>query len=84
MGTEEWPLMQNDRHERLVKLSRDVTIGSKRLIFLLQRNDDRDTLLKQAEADLSPILANLEKIALELQGTCLLSHSSSECMMSTD
>jgi len=58
----------NDRHERLVKLSRDVTIGSKRLIFLLQRNDEREVLLKQAEVDLMPILANLEQISLELQG----------------
>ena len=29
--------LQNDRHERLVKLSRDVTIASKRVIFVLQR-----------------------------------------------
>ena len=28
---------KHDKHERLVKLSRDVTIESKRIIFLLQR-----------------------------------------------
>lgn len=28
---------RNDKHERLVKLSRDITIESKRLIFLLHR-----------------------------------------------
>ena len=29
---------RHDKHERLVKLSRDVTIESKRVIFLMQRN----------------------------------------------
>jgi predicted translin family RNA/ssDNA-binding protein len=62
-------MCQNDRHERLVKLSRDVTIGSKRLIFLLQRNDERSALLQQADADLAAILATFEKIVTELQGT---------------
>lgn len=28
---------KHDKHERIVKLSRDVTIESKRVIFLLQR-----------------------------------------------
>lgn len=28
---------RNDRYERIVKLSRDITIESKRIIFLLQR-----------------------------------------------
>ena len=28
---------RNDRYERIVKLSRDITIDSKRVIFLLQR-----------------------------------------------
>lgn len=28
---------KHDRHERIVKLSRDITIESKRVIFLLQR-----------------------------------------------
>ncbi|ELR11294.1 uncharacterized protein ACA1_189600 [Acanthamoeba castellanii str. Neff] len=59
----------NDRHERLVKLSRDLTIGSKRLIFLLQRNDERSALLQQADTDLAVILTTLEKIVAELQGT---------------
>src|SRR5690348_9039610 len=31
-------VVQNDRRERLVKRSRDITIGSKRLIFLLHRS----------------------------------------------
>lgn len=30
---------KNDRHERLVKASRDITIESKRIIFLLHRID---------------------------------------------
>jgi len=42
----------NDRHERLVKLSRDITIESKRIIFLLHRVQDDETKLKlTAEAD---------------------------------
>lgn len=32
---------KNDRHERLVKLSRDITIESKRIIFLLHTIDER-------------------------------------------
>lgn len=32
---------KHDRHERLVKLSRDVTIESKRIIFLLHNIDAR-------------------------------------------
>lgn len=30
---------KNDRHERIVKASRDITIESKRIIFLLHRID---------------------------------------------
>ncbi|XP_062617559.1 translin-associated protein X-like [Saccostrea cucullata] len=33
---------RHDKHERLVKLSRDVTIESKRVIFLMQRNSGTD------------------------------------------
>ncbi|XP_061173497.1 translin-associated protein X-like [Saccostrea echinata] len=33
---------RHDKHERLVKLSRDVTIESKRVIFLMQRNSGSD------------------------------------------
>ena len=32
---------KHDRHEKLVKLSRDVTIESKRIIFLLHNIDAR-------------------------------------------
>lgn len=32
---------KHDRHERLVKLSRDITIESKRIIFLLHNIDPR-------------------------------------------
>lgn len=32
---------KNDRHERLVKVSRDITIESKRIIFLLHTIDER-------------------------------------------
>ena len=30
---------RHDKHERLVKLSRDITIGSKRVIFVIHRID---------------------------------------------
>lgn len=43
---------KNDRHERLVKVSRDITIESKRIIFLLhtidERKDNKDRVLAEA------------------------------------
>lgn len=41
----------NDRRERLVKISRDITIHSKRAIFLLHRlaSDEQSTALREAE-----------------------------------
>ena len=63
----------NDKYERLVKLSRDCTIHSKRAIFTLHQfsgeEDKRSTILSEAEekfnTDIFPILG---KIALELVG----------------
>ena len=37
LGSQKTLDAKHDRHERLVKLSRDVTIESKRAIFLMQR-----------------------------------------------
>lgn len=67
---------KNDQHERLVKLSRDCTIQSKRAIFTLHQfsgdEGGRDKILGEAEAkitqDVLPILRN---IAREIQNTPL-------------
>jgi predicted translin family RNA/ssDNA-binding protein len=59
----------NDRRERLVKISRDITIGSKRLIFLLHRFlDDPEEITQKADEDLKKIHENFARIAQELQG----------------
>ena len=64
---------KHDRHERLVKLSRDCTIRSKRVIFLLHRatgNDSsKDSILAEAEEKIrKDILFLLQSIASELLG----------------
>ncbi len=62
----------NDRHERLVKLSRDITIESKRIIFLLHRVQDEETKLKltaEADSKLQCVINNSwKKVAKELLG----------------
>jgi len=61
---------KHDKHERLVKKSRDVTIESKRIIFLLHRvtsSGDNEEILQEAEKRLSALLkTSLSEIALEL------------------
>ncbi|XP_033641049.1 translin-associated protein X-like [Asterias rubens] len=63
---------KHDKHERLVKLSRDVTIESKRTIFLLHRitgDEDRETVIKEAEDKIKLIQStHILQIAKELQG----------------
>ncbi|EDQ90324.1 uncharacterized protein MONBRDRAFT_20699 [Monosiga brevicollis MX1] len=61
---------KHDRYERLVKLSRDVTIHSKRAIFILHRitAENKDTTLQEAREKLVEIRENLRAIARELQG----------------
>uniref|UniRef100_A0A0M3INL2 Translin-associated protein X n=1 Tax=Ascaris lumbricoides TaxID=6252 RepID=A0A0M3INL2_ASCLU len=52
---------RNDRHERLVKLSRDITIESKRIIFQLHRytatktDAEKEDLLKKVELRLGDL-----------------------------
>jgi len=60
----------NDRYERVVKLSRDTTIASKRLIFLLHRAvpGNIDETMQQANSDLTKIYENFHKIIRELEG----------------
>ena len=65
---------KHDRHERLVKLSRDCTIQSKRAIFTLHQfsgcDENRAKVLEEAEAKINTeVLPILHSIALELAGT---------------
>jgi len=63
-------MVQHDRRERLIKLSRDITIGSKRVIFLLHRaaNDGLDAVLHEADEKLDSMRLLINKIASELEG----------------
>jgi len=59
----------HDKRERLVKLSRDITIQSKRIIFLLHRVlplTDKVSILSEAECKLQDVTKLLHKIAEEL------------------
>ena len=60
---------RHDKYERLVKCSRDVTIQSKRVIFLLHRGLDekaRAKILEEAAGKFSDIKELFKKIAVEL------------------
>lgn len=63
---------RNDRHERIVKLSRDITIESKRVIFLLQRvigSEDSQKLLSEAGEKIQELNSTkFLEIAKELDG----------------
>ena len=59
-----------DKRERIVKLSRDTTIISKRVIFQLHRFSDEegfDKILSDAEVMVDGVRTHLEKIASELK-----------------
>ncbi|XP_046848647.1 translin-associated protein X-like [Xenia sp. Carnegie-2017] len=59
-----------DKYERIVKLSRDITIRSKRVIFLLHRcteEESREKLLAEAMEKIGEVKRIFEKIALELR-----------------
>ncbi|GBG67352.1 hypothetical protein CBR_g489 [Chara braunii] len=61
----------NEKRERLVKASRDVTIHSKKVIFQLHRisAEKREEILNQAEKDLEMIRTQqISRVASELQG----------------
>lgn len=64
---------RHDKHERIVKLSRDITVESKRAIFLLQRvsgSNDSAGIFKQAEEKLKQAEeTKLRAVAEELVGT---------------
>ncbi|TRY92568.1 hypothetical protein DNTS_029570 [Danionella cerebrum] len=60
-----------DKYERLVKISRDITIESKRTIFLLHRVTsvpDVEGILKEAEVKLDGVRQKIGLIAEELRG----------------
>ena len=62
---------RHDKHERLVKCSRDVTIASKRIIFLLQRvagKDDTEHIQKEADEKFLEVKELLKMMASELEG----------------
>ncbi|XP_022914674.2 translin-associated protein X [Onthophagus taurus] len=64
---------KHDRYERIVKISRDITIESKRIIFLLHNvgvdlDSKREQIHKEAETRLNQLLSKFKAIALELEG----------------
>ncbi|SPP80745.1 translin-associated protein X [Drosophila guanche] len=63
---------KHDRHERIVKLSRDITIESKRIIFTLHsidsRKQNKEKILEEAQQRLNKLIeVNFRSIALELR-----------------
>ncbi|CAM6129276.1 unnamed protein product [Calypogeia fissa] len=61
----------NEKRERLVKASRDVTIHSKKVIFAVHRatGPNKVELLEQAEKDLAVVrTSQVSRLARELQG----------------
>ncbi|XP_030564237.1 translin-associated protein X [Drosophila novamexicana] len=63
---------KHDRHERILKLSRDITIESKRIIFFLHsidaRKENKAKVLEEAQQRLTKLIeVNFRAIALELR-----------------
>ncbi|XP_076955996.1 uncharacterized protein LOC143631016 [Bidens hawaiensis] len=62
----------NDKRERVVKASRDITINSKKVIFQVHRisKNNKDEVLEKAEKDLSNVKdQHIARLVNELQGT---------------
>ncbi|PIA60120.1 hypothetical protein AQUCO_00400783v1 [Aquilegia coerulea] len=62
----------NDKRERLVKASRDITINSKKVIFQVHRinKHNKDEVLEKAEKDLANVTNQyIARLLKELQGT---------------
>ncbi|KAL6487664.1 hypothetical protein MHYP_G00042900 [Metynnis hypsauchen] len=62
---------KHDKYERLVKLSRDITIESKRTIFLLHRVTsvpNVEEVLNEADAKLGGVRQKIGQVAEELRG----------------
>ncbi|XP_001514013.1 translin-associated protein X isoform X2 [Ornithorhynchus anatinus] len=62
---------RHDKYERLVKLSRDITVESKRTIFLLHRitsAPDAEEILTESESKLEAVRQKMKQVAQELLG----------------
>lgn len=62
----------NDKRERVVKASRDVTINSKKVIFQVHRlnKDNKDEVLTKAEKDLAAVTDQyMSRLVNELKGS---------------
>ncbi|XAR65315.1 hypothetical protein NMG60_11009400 [Bertholletia excelsa] len=62
----------NDKRERVVKASRDITINSKKVIFQVQRISkyNREEVIEKAEKDLAAVTAQyVARLVKELEGT---------------
>ncbi|XP_047055487.1 translin-associated protein X-like [Lolium rigidum] len=62
----------NDKRERLVKASRDVTMNSKKVIFQVHRisRNNKEEVLSKAENDLAAVVnQHIGKLVKELHGT---------------
>ncbi|NXO94701.1 TSNAX protein, partial [Certhia brachydactyla] len=62
---------RHDKYERLVKLSRDITIESKRTIFLLHRftsAPNGEEILSESEVKLDAVRRKIKQVAQELIG----------------
>ncbi|XP_026415681.1 translin-associated protein X-like [Papaver somniferum] len=62
----------NDKRERVVKASRDITINSKKVIFQVHRisKSNREEVLEKAEKDLAAVTSQyISRLVKELQGT---------------
>ncbi|KAJ7400138.1 Translin-associated protein X [Pitangus sulphuratus] len=62
---------RHDKYERLVKLSRDITIESKRTIFLLHRftsTPNGEEILNESEVKLDAVRQKIKQVAQELIG----------------
>ncbi|KAL8035355.1 hypothetical protein ABFX02_12G092100 [Erythranthe guttata] len=62
----------NDKRERVVKASRDITMNSKKVIFQVHRisKHNKDEVLEKAEKDLAAVMDQyISRLVKELQGT---------------
>ncbi|KAJ2621486.1 hypothetical protein GGI26_004065 [Coemansia sp. RSA 1358] len=60
-----------DQRERVIKCSRDITAQSKKIVFALLRitQDGRERAFAEAHAHHTKVLAMLQKVSVELQGS---------------
>ncbi|KAL3824005.1 hypothetical protein ACJIZ3_020034 [Penstemon smallii] len=62
----------NDKRERVVKASRDITMNSKKVIFQVHRisKNNKEEVLEKAEKDLAAVMdQHIARLVKELQGT---------------